>query len=195
LRAFGDCEIARRQAALAQLSTTVKGSGAATEDAAALEARIGASSAELDTLKTAIDGEVSVVALKASIVQVVNRVRVYVLVVPQVRLTIAADDVLSLQPHLAELSSTLADRVTRAQAAGKNVSAAQGSLDAMNAALAKAQSLAAPWPARLVTLTPADYDSGAAAPVLRQARAALGNASAQLKAAVADGRAVIAALR
>jgi hypothetical protein len=75
------------------------------------------------------------------------------------------------------------------------VSAAQASLDAMNAALAKAQSLAAPWPARLVTLTPAEYDSGAAAPALRQARVALGNASAQLKVAVADGRAVIAALR
>jgi hypothetical protein len=178
-----------------QLSAVVKGSTAAAADASALDARIGAAAAELATLKTAIDREVSVVALKVSIAEVVNRVRVYVLVVPQVRLTIAAEDVLSLQPHLAELSSTLADRVTRAQSEGKDVSAAQASLDAMNAALAKAQSLAAPWPARLVTLTPAEYDSGAAAPALRQARVALGNASAQLKVAVADGRAVIAALR
>jgi hypothetical protein len=196
LRAFGACEISRRQATLAQLSKVIDGSRAlASADAAALRAAVSSASSELVTLESNLDSETTIPALKATIVQIVSRVRVYVLLVPQVRLTVAADDVLSLQPHLAALSSTLADRVAAARAAGKDVGVAQSALDAMNAALAKAQTLAAPWPARLVALTPADFDSGVAGPVLTRARAALGDASVQLKTAVAEGRAVLRALR
>jgi hypothetical protein len=196
LRAFGDCEVSRRQTTLTQLAGVVAGSRTLTPaDVAALNIDINNTSTELATLKTAIDSEATVVALKATIVQVVNRCRVYVLLVPQVRLTVAAEDVLSLQPHLAQLSSSVASRIAQAKAAGKNITAAQTSLDAMNSSLDQAELLAAAWPSRLVSLTPARYDSGAAAPVLQQARVALGKASALLKLAVADGRAALAALR
>jgi hypothetical protein len=196
LRSFGDCEVARRQSTLGQLTSAIGGSKSlSSADAARLKAVVAAASAELTTLKTNLDSEVTVIALRATIVAVVNRVRAYVLVVPQVRLTIAADDVLSLQPHLSQLSAALAARIATARAAGKDVAAAQASLDAMNAALSDAESLAAPWPAKLAPLTPAQYDSGVAGPTLNQARAALVSASVQLKTAVAAGRAVVEDLK
>jgi hypothetical protein len=196
LRAFGECEISRRQATLAQLSSVIKASKALTPaDESALNADVAAANSELARLKSNLDSEVTVAGERATIVQIVTRVRAYVLVVPQVRLTVAADDVLSLQPHLASLKSALADRIAQAQAAGKDVAAAQQSLDDMKTALDRAESLAQPWPARLVTLTPADFDSGVAGPRLQQARAALGSASAQLKLALADGRAILRDLR
>jgi hypothetical protein len=196
LRTFGECEIARRQTTLAQLSNVIKASKALTPaDASALNAAVAAAGSELARLKSNLDSEVTVAGERATIVQIVTRVRVYVLVVPQVRLTIAADDVLSLQPHLASLTSALADRIARAQAAGRDVTAARQSLDDMQTALDRAESLAQPWPARLVALTPADFDSGVAGPRLQQARTALGSASAQLKLALGDGRAILRDLR
>ena len=196
LRVFGDCEISRRQATITQLTKVINGSKTlTTTDANALKAGVSAASSELATLKSNLDSESAIAVLKATIVQIVNKVRVYVLLVPQVRLTVAADDVLSLQPHLTALSAQLADRIAAAGAAGKDTTAAQSALDAMNTALSKAVALAAPWPAQLVGLTPADFDSGAAAPVLTRARVALGDASLQLKAAVADGRAALRALQ
>jgi hypothetical protein len=195
LRAFGDCEIARRQATLAQLANVVKvAKGLTASDAAALRTSVSAAQSEMAGLKTQLDSETAAVALKVTITQIVSKARVYLLVVPQVRLTIAADDVLSLQPHLTALSTSLEGRIADARAAGRNVTRAQAALDAMNAALAKAVSLASTWPARLVSLTPADSAAGTAGPTLNQARLALGQASAQLKLAVADGRAVLAAL-
>ena len=195
LKAFGDCEIARRQTTLAALSLAVKSSkGLTSADVSALDGAIGSASAELSTLKANLDSELALIAVKGTIAQIVSKVRVYLVVVPQVRLTIAADDVLTLQPHLTQLSATLADRVAAAKTAGRDVTAAQTALDAMNAALAKAESLAAPWPARLVALTPAAYTAGSGATVIDQARVALVSASAQLKIAVADGKAVLAAL-
>jgi hypothetical protein len=196
LKAFGDCEIARRQTTLASLAGVVKAAPAlTTPDRAALNADISTAKATLATLKTQLDSAVTAVACKATIAQVVAKVRVYVLVVPQVRLTVAADDVLSLKPHLQALAAALSQRIADAAAAGKDTAAAQSSLDAMNAALAKAESLAAPWPSQLVSLTPAQYDAGTAGPILQQARSALANASQQLKAALVDGRAILAALR
>ena len=196
LKAFGDCEIARRETTLASLAAVVKAAPALTSgDRAALNGDIATAKSTLGTLKTRLDAAVAAVGCKAAIAEVVSDARVYVLVGPQVRLTIAADDVLSIKPHVQALAASLAQRISQAAAAGRDTSAAQSSLDAMNAALAKAESLAAPWPSKLISLTPAQYATGTAGSSLQQARTALAEASQQLKAAVADGRAVLAALR
>jgi hypothetical protein len=196
MKTFGECEIGRRMATLQTLQTAAKASpGLTTADATRAMADIGAASAELTRLKAALDGEVTAAAMRVTIVEVVSRVRVYELVVPQVRLAMVADDVLSLEPHLGQLASDLAARITQARAAGKDVSAAQAALDAMNGALNEAESLAAPWPSRLLALTPAQYDAGTAGPVLQQARAALGSARDRLRTAVQGGRDVLARLK
>lgn len=195
LRAFGDCEIERRIVALGRLSAAVDAStGLTPADAAALTSDIDAARSGLTALKTTIDGQARIAPLRAAILKIVTGYRVYVLLGPQVRLTIAADGVLALKPHFDSLSSTLAVRIAKAHANGKDVTAAQAALDAMNAAVARAQVLASPLPARLLALTPAGFTTGGAAE-LRTARVALVGARDYLKAAAQDGRTVLADLK
>lgn len=195
LRAFGDCEIDRRLAALTQLSTVIAASkGLTSPDAAALNADITATRAGLTSLRTAIDGQTALPALKLEIIEIVSRYRVFTLLVPQVRLVDAADGVLALGPRMTGLSTDLAGRIATARTAGKNVTAAQAALDAMNTNIARGESLVSPVPGRLLPLTPAQYDSGTAGPVLQSARNALVQARDAMQAATEDGRAVLAAL-
>ena len=192
LRAFGNCEINRRLATLNRLTATVDASkGLTSSDAAALSSDIGAARSGLTGLKATIDGQTRIPALKAEIVQIATRYRVYVLLGPQVRLTIAADDVLALKPAFDGISATLTGRIATAQRNGKDVTSAQAALDAMNAAVADAVALASPLPAKLVALPPAGFNSGTAVPVLKNARSALLEARDYLKAAAQDGRKVL----
>ena len=64
----------------------------------------------------------------------------------------------------------------------------------MNAAVARAVTLAQPIPGRLLPLTPADWNSGAAGPVVTKARADLVSARTQLRTAVAEAKACRQAL-
>ena len=196
LRAFGDCEINRRFATLTDLSARIAGSKVlTTSDAAALQGEISSTRSGLTTLKSAIDSETGVAALKLDIVKIATNYRVYLLVVPQVNLVSGADGVLATQPRFAQVNTNLTARIATAKAAGKNTTAAQADLDDMNAAVAKAVSLATPLPAALLPLTPAQYDGGTAGPILNSSRAAILSARDQLKAAVADANACRAALK
>ncbi len=195
LRTFADCEIARRMTTLGQLSAAVGASKSLTSaDAAALSTDIASASSGLASLKAKIDSGTSIVALKLQIVEIVTRFRVYLLLGPQVRLTIAADDVLALKPRFDGISTSLAGRIAQAIANGKDVASAQASLAAMNAAVASAEALASPLPAQLLALTPAQYNAGMGGPVLQKARGALIEARDDLKAAAQDGRDVLADL-
>ena len=101
---------------------------------------------------------------------------------------------LALKPHFDQIAASLTDRIAMAQAAGKDVTSAQASLAAMNAAVTAAVALASPLPAQLLALTPAGL-AGSAATVLQNARTALGAARDDLKSAAQDGRDVIADLK
>jgi hypothetical protein len=120
---------------------------------------------------------------------------VYLLVVPQVNLVRAADGVLALQPSFAQLATDLAGRIAIAQAGGKDVSAAQASLDSMTGEVAAAMALASPLPGELVPLTAAEWNAGTAGPILNAARAALVSARDHLRLAAKFGRAVLVALQ
>jgi hypothetical protein len=196
LRAFGDCEVNRRFATLNDLSARITASKVMTSsDASALQGEISSTRSGLTSLKASIDSETVLLTLKADIVKIATDYRVYLLVVPQVNLVNAADGVLATQTRFAQVNTNLAARIASAKAAGKDTTAAQADLDAMNAAVAKAVSLATPLPAALLPLTPAQYNGGTAGPVINNARAALLSARDQLKAAIADANACRAALK
>ncbi len=196
LRAFGDCEIERRATTLARLTTFISASTALTAaHKSALEARVGETSSGLVSLKAAIDAEVSIAVLKVRVVEIATQFRVYDLVAPQVYLTSAADGVAAVAVQLEKVSTDLAGRISKANAAGKDTMAAAAALQSMTVATATAAGLASPLPERLVALTPAQFNAGTAGPELRNARAAILSARDQLKSAVADARAVLAALR
>lgn len=195
LRDFGDCEINRRFTTLTTLSAKISGSKYLTgSDAAALQSEIDSTRSGLTALKTTIDSETSVTALRADIVKIATQFRVYLLVVPQVNLVNGADAVVYAQTRFATVNKNLSARIAAAKAAGKDTTAAQADLDAMNAAVTAAVGLASPLPAQLLPLTPAQYNAGSAGAVLKSARAALGTARDGLKTAVADARACRAAL-
>jgi len=195
MRVFANCEIGRRLTTLGQVSSALGASkGFTSSDRAALASMIAADSAGLTSLKAAIDGQTSIAALKLQVVAIVARYRVYVLLGPQVRLTIAADDVLALKPHFDQVSTALAARIAQARANGRDVSAAQADLGAMNSSVAAAVALAAPLPARLLALTPAQFNAGTASPVLQSVRAAVLKARDDLVTASQDGRKVLADL-
>jgi hypothetical protein len=196
LRAFGDCEIGRRQQTLPVLTSFVRASHALTvSDREVLLAEIGSTLSGLSGLKATIDAETGLLKLRAEIVQVTSRYGVYSLLGPKVYLVNAADGILAVEPDFSVLSADLADRIAAAKAAGKDVSAAQAALDSMNAEVAAAVALAAPLPAQLLSLTPAGVANGTAGPVLRGAREAVAAARDHLRAALGKGRAVLAALR
>jgi hypothetical protein len=196
LQAFGNCEINRRFDTLTKLTAKITASKVMTSsDKATLNGEISTTHAGLSELKTIIDNETSIPALRLDITKIATQFRVYLLVVPQVHLTNAADGVLATQAKFATINTNLSARIAAAKAAGKDTTAAQADLDAMNAADAAAIALASPIPGEILPLTPAQYNSGTAGPVLTAARANLVKAAADVKAAVADAKACRAALK
>jgi hypothetical protein len=196
LRAFGDCEINRRFTTLDTLAAKITASKVlTTSDAASLKTEIASTKTGLTSLKATIDSETSVPALRVDIPKIAAEYRVYLLVAPQVNLVSAADGVLAAQTRFADVNTRLAARIAAAKAAGKDTTAAQTALNAMNAAVTNAVGLAQPLPAKLLPLIPAQYNAGTAGPILTSARTALGQARDQLKAAVASAKACRDALK
>ena len=196
LRAFGDCEIDRRFATLNQLNVKISGSKVLTSsDGAALSGEVASTKSGLTALKTQIDAESSQAALKTEVRDIATNYRVYLLVAPKVNLVNGADGVAAAQVSFDKISTNLTARIAAAKAAGKDTTAAQADLDAMNAAVAKAAGLAQPIPAALLPLTPAQYNGGTAGPAIKSARADLVQARGLLKSARADAQACRAALK
>jgi hypothetical protein len=196
LKAFGDCEINRRFATLSDLSSKIGASKVITSsDAAALQSEISSTTSGLTSLKAKIDADTDVTTLKADITSIATSFRVYLLVVPQAHLVNAADGVLAAQTKFADINTKLTAAIAAAKAAGKDTTAAQADLDAMNASVTAAVGLASPLPAQLLPLTPAQYNGGTAGPILTAARTALGTARDDLKSAEASAKACVAALK
>jgi hypothetical protein len=161
VRSFAECEINRRLTTLAGLSSRVAASKAITgADAATLAAEIAAQESGLAALGARIDTETTLPALRADLVRIVTEYRVYMLVVPQVNLAIAADAVAAAQARFDQVSTALVARIASARAAGKDTIAAQADLAAMETALAAAVALVRPLPAQLLALTPAQFNPG-----------------------------------
>jgi hypothetical protein len=196
LRAFGDCEIARRMTTLSKLSAKITGSKVLTSsDASTLSGKVSSTRSGLAALKTQIDSETALDVLKTEVRQVATEYRVYLVLVPQVNLVSGADGVAAAKVKFGDVSTKLTARIAAAKAAGKDTTAAQASLDAMNAAVAQAAGLAQPLPTALLALTPAQYNAGTAGPVIKNARAALVQARALLASARKDAVACRAALK
>ncbi|HEX7490385.1 MAG TPA: hypothetical protein VF337_01635 [Candidatus Limnocylindrales bacterium] len=196
LKAFGDCEINRRFATLTDLSSKITASKViTTSDKSTLQSEIGSTKAGLTSLKAGIDGDTDLTSLKADIQKIATEFRVYLLLAPQVHLVNGADAVLAAQTGFADINTRLAAAIAVAKTAGKDTTAAQTDLDAMNASVAAAAGLAGPLPAQLLPLTPAQYNGGTAGSTLANARTALVQARNDLKSAEASAKACRDALK
>ena len=195
LKAFGDCEIARRITTLDMLTTRIdKAEWAPANHAAHLTNEIRTTKNGLLDLKAKIDAETDIAALKTEIRQIATDFRVYALVAPKVNLVLGADRALAADERFEDIDQKLSNLIAQAEAAGKDVTDAKAHLARMNAAVDKAMSLAGPIPDAVLPLTVAQFNSGTAGPVLTDARTKLAEARAQLRTAVAEAKACREAL-
>ena len=194
-QAVGLCEIDRRLATIDRLGSAIEGSRALTDDhQAALQAILDASGAGLPALRAEIEADTTLAELREDIGSIFEDYRIYVLVVRQVWLVVAADTVDVAGAALDETAADLAVLIERAEAAGKDVTEAKAHLAAMEAAIAEALAGVDGVAEDVLPLTPAQWNDGTAGPVLREARQAIVDAKADLRTATAEARQVIAAL-
>ncbi len=195
LKAFGDCEIARRITILDMLTTRIdKAEFAPANHAAHLTNEVRTTKNGLLDLKAKIDAETDIAALKTEIRQIATDFRVYALVAPKVNLVLGADRALAADERFEDIDQKLSDLIAQAEAAGKDVTDARAHLARMNAAVDKAMALAGPIPDAVLPLTVAQFNAGTAGPVLADARTKLAEARAQLRTAVAEAKACRKAL-
>jgi hypothetical protein len=95
---------------------------------ATLEGILAGSTSGLEALRAKVQGETTLDAVKADTRAMVDDYRVYLLVTPQVRLTIVADVEAASIVVLQDAHATLAAAIEAAQQAGKDVSAAKEQL-------------------------------------------------------------------
>jgi len=196
LQALGRCEIDRRLETLANLQSVVDNSAPLTDaHEAKLDAILSSTSAGLRTLRAEIDGDSTVEALREDIRRIAEDFRVYVLVARQVALVTAADTVDATAAGLATSAERLEAAIDQAEAAGKDVKDARAHLATMIAAVDRAAAAVDGVAEPVLGLTPANWNAGNAAPVLREARESLREAGVALRGAMKAARAVLADLR
>lgn len=145
--------------------------------------------AGLTALKAKVSGETTGQAVKDDARSMVVDYRVYMLVGPQVRLTMAADVAAAVDARLGAVADKLAKAIEAAKAAGKDVTEAQAKLDHLRSELAAAQSSLAGTADTLLGVKPSP-DAEAMKAARTAARTQLREARTHLKNAVADAKAI-----
>ena len=196
VRAAGDCEIDLRLTTLGNLQTTVDNTAALTSaDGSALTTILTSSKSGLGTLKTKIDADSTVASLRTDITSISADYRVNALVARQVNLVRGDDLVDAAATRLTSAAGEIQAAITAGEIAGKNESAAAARLAAMQAAISAAQAQVKGQAALVLPLTPSQWNAGTATPVLNGDRGAITTARSDLRAAAADARAAVKALK
>jgi hypothetical protein len=165
---------------------------------ATFSASIDSTIGTLTTLKAKIIADTTAADRKADRLAIAQSVRVYMLVMPQIRIAAAADRANTVADMLTALDTKFSTRISEAKAAGKDVAAllaAQADMK-LKVADAKVQAVAAITAAS--GLTPDNGDKvkmEANAKALKTARTELKAAEKDLKAAFADVRIITAGLK
>ncbi len=194
--ALGDCMIGQRLTFLSKASTRVQDSKVLTSgDRAALATILSNDTSGLTSLKATLDAASTLPAVQADLHAIVSQYRVFHLAARQVALVSGADAVSTAVTHDAAVKTRLEARISAAAAKGRKTSAASAELAAMDRAVGRAASDVSGLSARVLALTPAEYDAGSAGRVLTHAATDVLQARAQLLDARADALRVLIRLR
>ena len=161
---------------------------------ATLDALIADDTAGLTALRRKVASETTLAALRADATSMVNDYRIFILVRPKVRLTIAGDAEQAAIRRLSAAHGTLTDLVAKAKTAGKDTAGAEQDLADMQAALDRAGSAIAGQVETLLAVEPGP-DGDAIKAKVAAVRRALGAGRAHLRTAVAEAHAVRRFLR
>jgi hypothetical protein len=143
----------------------------------------------LTNLKAKVAGETTVAAVRADAASMVKDYRIYLLVVPKVHLTHALDLADAAIAVLRQVYDRLTAAVATAKQAGKNVGDADARLADLKSQLTAAAGLTAGKADTLLAIKPGP-DADAIRNALRPIRDAVHTARGDLRAAVADAKAV-----
>lgn len=137
-----DDSIAKRIDSLNQLMARLEGMKLLPADAlATIKASLQGEIDQLTALEGQIGSDASLTAttsLKTDVGNITKANRVYLLVEPKARIAAAADRIKAVATQLTALAAKLEERITAAQGAGVDVSAATAAMGDMNAKLADA---------------------------------------------------------
>ncbi len=184
-----------RLAALDRERAAVTNARALTDShRASLTGIIDAARAGLEALKAKVAGETTIAALRADAKSMVDDYRVFMLVGPQVRLTIAGDVGARAIERATKAHERLAAAVEQKKAGGADAGAAETDLAEMAAAIDRARAALNGQVEQLLGMKPGP-DGAAIAEGVASVRRELGTARRELRTAVAEGRSVVAFLR
>lgn len=154
---------------------------------ATLSGLVRADAAGLTALRAKMAAEQSVSAVRADEHSMVVDYRIYLLVVPKVRLTIASDVETAALAKLNGVSATLSKAIAAAAAKGKDVSAEKAELADLGSQAAAAQAVIAGKADALLTVAPGP-DAAQLTAAVSPVRAAVRTGRQDLRKAVADAR-------
>lgn len=152
----------------------------------------------LNTLKTKIASETELAALREDIASITKSYRIFLLVIPQARITVAADKVKTAATSLSTLAGKLQERITAASAAGVDVSVMNASLADMNAKITDAMAQADAAVAAVASLQPDNGDKAvqkANTDALKSAREKLRTGQDDIETARKDAHEIVKALK
>jgi len=148
---------------------------------------ISADQSGLSALRTKVAGETTLAAVKADDQHMVQDFRIYILVGPKVRLTVAADAESAAIPELQKAADALAKAIAAAKQGGKDTTKAEADLADLNAKVAAAQAAVAGQADKLLAIPPGP-DANAITGQVKAVREAVRTAGQDLHKAVADAK-------
>lgn len=152
----------------------------------------------LTQFKSKIAADADLAAMKADVKSITDAYRIYALVLPQVRIIAAADRVVTVAAGMQELAAKLEARISAAQSAGTDMTAAANTYADYNAKIADAGAQAQAAVNGIATLVPDNGDKAKMAAntaALKAARTAIVAAQKDLAAARKDAATIIAAVK
>lgn len=152
-------EIDRRIKALGALSTRIQTMKKISDaQKTALKSSIQSQITTLTDLKTKIEAENDITALRTDAQSIIKSYRIYALIIPQGTIIAAADRALTLAEQMTTLGTKLQTRISEAKTAGKDVAALEKSLVDYNAKITDAKTQAQAAIDSVSKLTPDNGD-------------------------------------
>jgi hypothetical protein len=158
-----------------------------------IDSFLAAADSGLTALQATIEADTEPAALRAHCESIATDYRIYALRSPQVHLAIGADRAAAAITKADGIVARLETAIDEAAAAGKDVTAATAALEDMKAKLADAATQLSGVVDTELTYTPADWNANHS--VLGPTTSALRAVKADLQAAMADARLIIADLK
>jgi hypothetical protein len=181
-----DAEITRRINALNALAGRINEmTRLSATDKTNLSTSIAGQVTAMNTLQAQITADAAAnntSSLKTDVQSIASSYRIFILVLPQGSIEAASDRVLTIVGTMNDLSAKFSTRISAAQAAGNDVTAANASLADMNAKVSDANTQATAAASEVVSLTP---DNGNAT-IEASNTAALKDAHSKILAAQQD---------